>query len=309
MNTVEEKSKWIKKLFLDAGFLLVAFVKAEPLLEEAERLRQWLDMGYHGKMSYMANHFEKRTQPGKLVEGTKSIICLAYNYHSDKQQNPDAPKLSSYAFGRDYHKIIKKRIKPAIAAMTEKLGPFAHRSFVDSAPVLERDLARHAGLGWTGKNTMIINPKKGSRFFLAEVFVDFELAYDTPIQDYCGTCTRCIDACPTDAISEDGYQMDGSKCISYLTIELKDEDIPAEFKGKMENWMFGCDICQDVCPWNRFSSPHSEAAFEPSEALLNMDREDWKNLDEQSFNELFEGSAVKRTGYKGLKRNINFLED
>lgn len=297
----------IKALFLEAGFYAVGITDANRLDDEAERLKEWIGLGFHGKMQYMENHFEKRVHPERLVEGTQSIICLAYNYYTEDTQIESAPQLASYAYGRDYHKVIKKRVKPIIQQLQQEFGHFNSRTFVDSAPVMERDLAKKAGLGWIGKNTLLINPKKGSKFFLAEVFVDLDLAYDTAISDHCGTCTRCIDACPTEAIHSDGYVMDASKCISYLTIELKDEDLPPEFKGKMNNWMFGCDICQDVCPWNRFSAPHSESEFQARERILTMSREDWLNLDEDSFNELFHGSAVKRAGFKQLKRNILYL--
>ena len=263
-----------------------------------------------GKMSYMENHFEKRTNPALLVEGSKSVISLAYNYHSnDKQEDNNSPKISSYAYGRDYHKVVKKKMKNLVTFMKARLGHFECRYFVDSAPILERDWAKRSGLGWVGKNTLIINPKMGSKFFLAEIIVDFDLVYDEPISDYCGTCTKCIDACPTDAISEEGYVLDGSKCISYLTIEYKEDKLPEAFKGKMENWIFGCDICQDVCPWNRFSIDHEEEQFKPKEELLKMTRSDWHRISEEEFDELFEGSPVKRTGYKGLKRNIKFLDD
>lgn len=310
MLSVEQRTEWIKKLAEEAGFLLCSVAPAEKMMSESERLAEWLGLGYHGKMSYMENHFEKRTDPALLVPGTKSVICLAYNYHTeDTQKDPEAPKISSYAFGRDYHKVIKKKLKALVKTMEEQIGSFSHRFFVDSAPVLERELANRAGLGWIGKNTMLINSRIGSRFFLTELFVDFELDYGEPVRDHCGTCTRCIEACPTDAILEEGYIMDASRCISYLTIELKDEEIPEEFRDSMDNWMFGCDVCQDVCPWNRFSREHKENDFIPKEALLSMSREDWLDLDEDSFNELFEGSAVKRTGYKGLKRNIEFLDN
>lgn len=307
---LQSKTELIRSMAIEEGFLLAAFAKAEEMEPEREKLKQWLDLGYHGTMSYMENHFEKRTDPTKLVPGAKSIICLAYNYHTDaKQSDPKAPRISTYAYGRDYHKVVKSKMKKLAKRISERFGAFTHRSFVDSAPVLERDWARRSGLGWAGKNTMIINPLKGSRFFLSEMLVDFELVYDEPIKDYCGTCTRCIDACPTDSIFEEGYSMDASRCISYLTIELKDEEIPEEFKGQMENWVFGCDICQDVCPWNRFSERHQEADFEASDALLSMSREDWDNMDQESFDELFFGTPVKRTGFSGLKRNIRFLDE
>jgi len=307
---LQVKTERIRSMAIEEGFLLANFARAEEMKPEQEKLKQWLGLGYHGTMDYMENHFEKRTDPTKLVPGTKSIISLAYNYHTDiKQSDPEAPRISSYAYGRDYHKVVKSKMKKLAMRISDQFGDFSHRSFVDSAPVLERDWARRSGLGWAGKNTMIINPMKGSRFFLSEMFVDFELVYDDAIKDYCGTCTRCIDACPTDSIFEEGYRMDASRCISYLTIELKDEEIPEEFKGQMENWVFGCDICQDVCPWNRFSKQHHEADFEASDALLSMKKEDWDNIDQESFDELFFGTAVKRTGLKGLKRNIRFLDE
>ena len=306
---IEDKSKWIKEKALELGFLAVHFAKAEAMHQESERLKQWLGLGYHGEMAYMENHFEKRTDPTKLMEGARSVICLAYNYYNpNKQDDPEAPKISMYAYGKDYHKVLKKKLKAFAKSIASKFGEFRYRSFVDSAPVLERDWARRSGLGWVGKNTMVINPKIGSYFFLAELIVDFDLAYDNPIDDYCGTCRRCIDACPTKAIKGDGYVMDGSKCISYLTIELKSEEIPDEFKGKMDNWMFGCDICQDVCPWNRFSIPHNHDEFFPTEELMNMSSKEWSLLDEQKFNSLFQSSAVKRTKFTGLKRNIDFLK-
>ena len=297
----------VKQTARDLGFTSVGIAKAEFMEEEAKRLTEWLNLGYHGSMSYMENHFDKRTDPTLLVPGAKSIIMLTYNYHTEqKQQDPLAPKISSYAYGRDYHKVIKKKLKLFMPILREKLGDIDGRCFVDSAPVMERDWAARAGVGWVGKNTLLIHPRHGSYFFLAEMILDLELEYDSPIKDYCGTCTACIDACPTDAIASDGYILDGSKCISYLTIELKD-DIPSSFKGKMDNWMYGCDICQQVCPWNRFSSPHEEPQFEPKESLVSMSKEDWVEITEEVFDDLFEGSAVKRTKFQGLKRNISFL--
>ena len=246
--------------------------------------------------------------PSLLVENAKTVICFSYNYYTETSQSEDIPKIAMYAYGRDYHKVIKKKLKQLSELIKEEFGSFQGRSFVDSAPILERDWARRSGLGWVGKNTLLIHPKKGSYFFLAEMIVDFEVEYDSPIDDYCGTCTKCIDACPTDAIDQNGYVVDGSQCISYLTIELKDE-IPIEFKGKMDNYVFGCDICQQVCPWNRFSVEHNEIDFLAQEEFLNMGTSDWHELDEDRFDQLFEGSAVKRTGYKGLKRNIDFIKD
>ena len=289
------------------GFLLCHIAKAEFMTEEARRLDEWLSQDYHGDMSYMANHFDKRVDPRLLVPGAKSVISLAYNYYSNVRQiDPEAPQISMYAYGKDYHKVVKKKLQQMLEWMKTSFGNINGRVFVDSAPVLERDWARRSGLGWMGKNTMIIHPKKGSWFFLADIITDLEMVYDQQLSDYCGTCTRCIDACPTEAIHEDGYLMDGSKCISYLTIELK-KKLPLEYKDKMENWMFGCDICQQVCPWNRFAESHSEPAFLPKEKLISMSKEEWHDLSEPLFDELFEGSAVKRTKYEGLKRNIKFL--
>lgn len=289
------------------GFLLCHIAKAEFMTEEARRLDEWLSQDYHGDMSYMANHFDKRVDPRLLVPGAKSVISLAYNYYSNVRQiDPEAPQISMYAYGKDYHKVVKKKLQQMLEWMKTSFSNINGRVFVDSAPVLERDWARRSGLGWMGKNTMIIHPKKGSWFFLAEIITDLEMVYDQQLSDYCGTCTRCIDACPTEAIHEDGYLMDGSKCISYLTIELK-KKLPLEYKDKMENWMFGCDICQQVCPWNRFAESHSEPAFLPKEKLISMSKEEWHDLSEPLFDELFEGSAVKRTKYEGLKRNIKFL--
>lgn len=290
------------------GFDGIAISKAEFMDEEARRLDQWLNQGLHGSMDYMANHFDLRVDPTKLVPGAKSVVCLMYNYFTtEKQQDEEAPKIAMYALGKDYHKVVRKKLKTLFTYLQSIAGQVEGRSFVDSAPILERDWAKRSGLGWSGKNTLTINPKQGSYFFLAEIVCDFEFDYDLPIKDYCGTCTRCIDACPTNAISPQGYLLDSSKCISYLTIERKAE-IPSEFQGKMENYMYGCDICQQVCPWNRFSKPHQEASFTPNSSLLSMSKSDWKDLEEQTFNVLFEGSAVKRTKFSGLKRNLNFLK-
>ncbi len=303
------KSRMIKSKAEELGFFLCGITRAEPMDEEARRLEAWLNKGHHGEMAYLANNFDLRVDPTKLVPGSKSVISLAYNYfNSDTRSSPEAPKISMYAYGRDYHKVVRKKMEQLLSFIRTSFGEVGGRVFVDSAPVLERDLARRAGLGWIGKNTMLIHPRKGSFFFLGELITDLELMYDSPMTDYCGTCTRCIDACPTEAIDKNGYIMDGSKCISYLTIELKNE-IPQEFKGKMENWIFGCDICQQVCPWNRFSEPHSEPQFLPSGEWLHMTQEEWSDLTEDAFTRLFEGSAVKRAKYEGLKRNIRFLEE
>ncbi len=292
------------------GFTQIAFAQARELTQEAKRLEQWLNKGYHGKMQYMENHFDKRIDPRKLVEGAKSVVSLLFNYYpQDTQSDPQAPKLARYAYGKDYHFVLKDKLRQLLAWIETQVGCAVNgRCFVDSAPVLERDWAKHSGLGWIGKNTLLLSPQKGSYFFLAELILDLEFVYDNPIKDYCGTCRRCIEACPTDAIDEKGYLMDGSKCISYFTIELK-EQLPHEMKDKFENWMFGCDICQEVCPWNRFSQAHQEPDFEPHPDLLDMTRRDWLELSEDVFRKLFKKSAVKRTKYKGLMRNLNFLYD
>lgn len=307
MSEAQNISNWLKHRALDLGFSFVGIARAERLDVEAKRLEIWLNQGYQGKMAYLENHFEKRVDPRQLVPGAKSVISLVYNYYTSRQQTDNrAPKISQYAFGKDYHLVVKEKLQLLFEEIKEKSGDITGRCFVDSAPVMEREWAKRAGNGWVGKNTLIIHPKQGSYFFLAEIIVDLELQYDAPMQDYCGTCTRCIDACPTEAIAAEGYELDASKCISYLTIELKDA-IPTEFAGKMENWMFGCDICQQVCPWNRFSISHLEPAFDPTEMLMEMDLDAWTQLNELTFQEVFRDSAVKRTKFNGLKRNIDFL--
>lgn len=309
MNRATKYTSFIREQAISLGFSEIGISKAELLEQEAIHLKDWLDKGYHGEMNYMANHFEKRVDPRELVPGAKSVISFLFNYYTEKRQpEKTTPKISIYAYGRDYHKVIRKKLKLLYRTIRNNLGEHIEgRYFVDSGPLLERDWAKRSGLGWIGKNTLLINPKMGSYFFLAEMILNVELEYDEPISDFCGTCNKCVDACPTNAIKDGGYEMDGSKCISYLTIELKDE-IPTSFKGSMEDYIFGCDICQDVCPWNRFSSPHREPAFDPKKSLMEMTDKDWVNLEEDRFDELFEGSAVKRTKYKGLKRNIDFLD-
>ena len=290
------------------GFEFIGFAKAEKMEPETRRLEQWLNAGYHGKMGYMANHFDKRTDPTKLVEGAKTVVSLMYNYHSEKkQEDPEAPRISQYAYGKDYHFVLKDKLKSLLQFIQEEIGEVNGRVFVDSAPVLERDWARRSGLGWLGKNTMLIRPGIGSYYFLAELIIDLELESDDPIKDHCGTCRKCIDACPTEAISPQGYVLDGSKCISYFTIELK-EELPVEYKGTFDNWMFGCDVCQQVCPWNRFAKQHSESAFEPHPDLLSMKKQDWEEITEEVFRSVFRKSAVKRTKFSGLRRNIQFLK-
>lgn len=303
-----EHTIFLKHKALELGFEFVGISAAAELTEEARNLEKWLSSQYHGKMSYMENHFDKRIDPRKLVEGAKSVVSLLYNYHNPQKQSDElAPRISQYAYGSDYHNVIKDKLKILLEALRSKIGDISGRCFVDSAPVLERDWAKRSGNGWIGKHTLLIHPKRGSYFFLAELILDIELEADGPIKDYCGTCRRCIDACPTSAIAASGYLLDASKCISYLTIELKDS-IPDEFKEKMGNWMFGCDICQEVCPWNRFSQKHSEPAFEPQPELLSMSKKDWKELNRELFGRLFAKSAVKRTKFEGLSRNIAFLD-
>lgn len=289
------------------GFLFCGIAKAGFLEDEAPRLENWLKQNMHGQMQYMENHFDKRLDPRLLVDGAKSVISLGLNYYSDDvQTDDDAPKISMYAYGDDYHHVIKGKLRELLQFINDEIGEVGGRAFVDSAPVLDKAWAKKAGLGWIGKNTNLINTKAGSFFFLAELIVDIELEYDIPpTADHCGTCTRCIDACPTEAIVAP-YMVDGSRCISYLTIELKDE-IPSEFKGKMDNWMFGCDVCQDVCPWNKFSVLHREQSFNPHPDLLGLKKTDWKDITEDIFKKIFKNSAVKRTKFSGLKRNIDFL--
>lgn len=311
MSTTQNKqsiTKFVKDQALELGFMGVAIAKAEFMEPEARRLEDWLNQGLNGTMEYMSNHFDLRVDPTKLVPGAKSVISLMYNYYTEARQvDLEAPKLSMYALGKDYHKVVRKKLKLLFQKIEEKVGKIEGRYFVDSAPILERDWAKRSGLGWSGKNTLTINPKMGSYFFLAEIICDLDLEYDLPIKDYCGTCTRCIEACPTEAISPSGYLLDSNKCISYLTIERKDE-IPEAFKDKMGGFMYGCDICQQVCPWNRFSQPHTEPDFIAKQELLQMSKNDWQELGETTFNILFEGSAVKRTKFQGLKRNIKFLK-
>lgn len=288
------------------GFSFFGVSKAEFLEEEAPRLEKWLKQKMHGEMHYMENYFEKRLDPTLLVDGAKSVISLMYNYYPKELQREDSYKISKYAYGEDYHHVIKDKLKELVQFITDEYGQINARIFVDSAPVLDRAWAKKSGLGWIGKNSMLINPKKGSFFFLAEIILDVELDFDGPIKDYCGTCSACLDACPTEAILPNKV-VDGSKCISYFTIELKNEIIPNEVKGTFNDWMFGCDICQDVCPWNRFSKPHNEPLFNPDEKLLNYSKKEWTELSQEIFNEIFKKSAVKRAKFEGLKRNIRFL--
>ena len=303
-----EKKKYtssIKDEALRLGFDFCGVAKADFLEEEAPLLEKWLLQNQHGKMAYMQNYFDKRLDPRKLVPGAKSVISLLYNYYTDIKQDSSAPKVSKYAYGRDYHFVVKEKLKELVSFIAENIGDLNGRVFVDSAPVLERAWAKKSGLGWVGKNTNLINRQYGSFFFIAEIISDLELNADGPIEDYCGTCTRCIDACPTEAIIQP-YVVDGSKCISYFTIELK-EEIPVEYKGKMDDWIFGCDVCQDVCPWNRFSKNHIEKQFLPSKKFTDMNVEEWHEITAEVFEHLFHDTPVMRTGYKGLKRNLDFI--
>ena len=305
-NNREKYTKLIKTEATRLGFMSCGISKAEFLEDEAPRLEQWLNENRNGEMGYMENHFDKRLDPTLLVSGAKSVVSLLLNYFPQETQHEDSYKLSKYAYGRDYHFVIKDKLKQLLHFINEEIGEVGGRAFVDSAPVLDKAWAAKSGLGWIGKNSNLLSKKTGSFFFIAELIIDLELEYDTPVTDHCGSCTACIDACPTDAIYEP-YKVDGSKCISYYTIELKDS-IPESEKGKFEDWMFGCDICQDVCPWNRFSKPHNEPLFDPHPDLLQMTKHDWEEITRETFNEIFRKSAVKRTKYDGLKRNINFLD-
>lgn len=306
MSLASAYSTKIKSVAQTLGFLSCGISKADFLEDEAPRLEQWLNQGHHGSMSYMERNFDKRLDPRILVPGAKSVVSLLLNYHTDqKQVDTEAPKISTYALGKDYHFVIKAKLKELVEIIRREIGEINGRVFVDSAPVMDKSWAAKSGLGWVGKNTNLISKKVGSFFFIAELILDLELEYDLPVADHCGSCTACIDACPTEALIQP-YQIDGSKCISYLTIELKDS-IPSEFKGKMENWAFGCDICQTVCPWNRFATPHQEPAFSPQSELLSLTKSEWEEMTSEVFNKVFKGSAVKRTKFEGLKRNVKFL--
>ena len=307
MNTKETYTQMIKTEAKRLGFLSCGISQADFLEEEAPRLEKWLNENRHGKMQYMENHFDKRLDPRLLVDGAKSVVSLLYNYYpTAKQEDPEAPKISKYAYGQDYHHVIKAKLKTLLEFINEEIGEVSGRAFVDSAPVLDKAWAKRSGLGWIGKNSNLLTQKVGSFYFIAELIIDLDLSYDTPVTDHCGTCTACIDACPTEAIVAP-YVVDGSKCISYFTIELKDE-IPLSNKGSFDNWMFGCDVCQDVCPWNRFSKAHSEPLFDPHPELLTMTKKDWEEITQEVFSKVFKKSAVKRTKFSGLTRNISFLK-
>ncbi len=298
-------SERIKEEAKRLGFLSCGISRAEFLEEEAPRLETWLNKGMHGQMQYMENHFDMRLDPTKLVEGARSVISVLYNYYPEEKQREDSYKISKYAFGEDYHFVIKDKLKSLMNFICEEFGEVGGRAFVDSAPVLDKVWAARGGLGWIGKHSNLLTQQLGSFYFIGELIIDLELETDLPVTDHCGQCTACIDACPTSAIIEP-YVVDGSKCISYFTIELKD-GLPAAYRGAFDDWMFGCDICQDVCPWNRFSKPHNEPRFRPRRELLQMDKKQWQEITEEVFQHIFRKSAVKRTKYKGLKRNIEFL--
>lgn len=302
----QKLTNFIKSKSIDLGFISCGISRADFLEDEAANLENWLKNEMHGEMSYMERNFDMRLDPRKILNGAKSVISLTYNYYTDKLQADDNFKISKYAFGTDYHFVIREKLKNLLFLIREKIGDINGRVFVDSAPILERAWAKKSGLGWVGKNTNLISKNVGSFFFLCEIIVDIELDYDHVTTDHCGTCTLCIDACPTNAIVEP-YKLDGSKCISYLTIELK-ENMPEYAKDSYDNWIFGCDICQDVCPWNKFSKPHNEPLFNPDEKFLSMSKNEWLEISKETFDKVFKDSPIKRTGYDGLKRNIKFIK-
>ncbi|MDP5027767.1 MAG: tRNA epoxyqueuosine(34) reductase QueG [Flavobacterium sp.] len=306
INNKEKYSQIIKAESKRLGFLSCGISKAGFLEEEAPRLENWLNNNMNGQMGYMENHFDKRLNPTLLVDDAKSVISLLLNYYPSELQNDNSYKISKYAYGQDYHHVIKEKLKELLHFIQTEIGEVSGRAFVDSAPVLDKAWAAKSGLGWVGKNSNLITQKIGSFYFIAELIIDLELEYDSPTTDHCGSCTACLDACPTEAIVAP-YVVDGSKCISYFTIELKD-NLPQEMKGKFDDWMFGCDVCQDVCPWNRFSKPHNEPLFQANSDILNFSKSDWEEITTDTFQKVFKNSAVKRTKYDGLLRNINFLK-
>jgi epoxyqueuosine reductase len=306
INNKSTYSQLIKAEAKRLGFLSCGISKAGFLEEEAPRLENWLNQNHHGEMKYMENHFDKRLNPTLLVDDAKSVISLLLNYYPSEIQNTDSYKISKYAYGQDYHFVIKEKLKELLQTIQTEIGEVSGRAFVDSAPVLDKAWAAKSGLGWIGKNSNLLTQQVGSFYFIAELVVDLDLEYDYATTDHCGTCTACVDACPTEAIVSP-YVVDGSKCISYFTIELK-ENIPQEMKGKMDDWIFGCDVCQDVCPWNRFSKSHNEPLFNPNPELLSMTKKEWEEITEDTFKKVFKNSAVKRTKLDGIKRNIKFLK-
>jgi epoxyqueuosine reductase len=306
-SNISIHTQLVKQTATALGFDSCGLAKAVKLDEDARRLEKWLNKGYQGSMNYMERYFDKRVDPRELVPGAKSVITLTLNYYPSQKQDSSAPQVSKYAYGKDYHEVIKEKLNSFLLILKEKIGEINGRGFIDSAPVLERTWAQKSGLGWVGKNGNLINKQSGSFFFIATLITDLELEYDDPFaKDHCGTCTRCIDTCPTDAILNDKV-IDGSKCISYFTIELKDALIPNDMRGKFDNMLFGCDVCQDVCPWNRFSKPTNEAGFTPLPEILNFSMNDWEDLTEESFKKIFRDSPVKRAKYKGIKRNLKFI--
>lgn len=305
--SLSENTALVKSLAHQLGFSYCGIAKAVKLDDDARRLELWLNKGMQGSMKYMENHFDLRIDPARLVPGARSVITMLYNYFPAESQSNSSFKVSRYAFGNDYHEVIRPKLRQLLAQLEARIGKIEGRGFVDSAPVLERSWALRSGLGWIGKNGNIINKNSGSYFFIATLITDLELEYDDPYaKDFCGSCTRCVDACPTEAIKP-GKTVDGSSCISYFTIELKDAMIPDRMDGKFDNWIFGCDICQEVCPWNRFSVPHAHDELKPDPTILNFTDKDWASLSEDSFKNIFRHSPIKRTGYKGLMRNIRFI--
>jgi epoxyqueuosine reductase len=309
ISSSDTHTSLIKTIARSIGFDDCGIAKAQRLDEDARRLEQWLKKDYHGEMQYMENHFDLRVDPTKLVPGARSVITLLFNYFPSVQQHDDVPKIAKYAYGKDYHLVIREKLQEFLFRIREEIGNIEGRGFVDSAPVLERSWAQRSGLGWLGKNGNLINKKTGSFFFIATLITDLELTPDDPyVKDYCGTCTKCIDACPTEAILPN-KELDASKCISYYTIELKSNTLPDVLKNNADNWVFGCDICQDVCPWNRFSSAHMHKEFEPLDEIMTFTFKDWMALDRESFNQLFKDSPIKRTKWEGMKRNLNLYKE
>lgn len=304
-----QHTKFVKKAAAALGFDYCGIAQAVKLDEDARRLEKWLSQGMHGQMKYMENYFDLRTDPTQLVPGAKSVITLLKNYYPEEKQKPHAPKISKYAYGKDYHEIIKAKLNEFLSVLRQEVGEIQGRGFVDSAPVLEKTWAKKSGLGWVGKNGLFITKQNGSFFFIATLITDLPLLFDDPFaKDFCGTCTKCMDACPTDAILPDKV-INASKCISYFTIELKELLLPDEMKGKFKDWAFGCDICQDVCPWNRFSTATNEIAFAPIPEVLNLSISQWEEMTEESFRKIFKDSPIKRSKYKGMQRNIKFLQN
>lgn len=305
---IEKNTIWLKKVTHKLGFDYCGIARAEKLDQDSRRLEDWLSKGMHGEMKYMENHFDLRTDPTLLVPGAKSVITLLMNYFPEQVQQPRAPQIAKYAYGNDYHEVIRSKLKQLLAMMKAEIGEVNGRGFVDSAPVLERAWAVKSGLGWVGKNGNLLHKQAGSFFFIATLIVDLSLVYDNPFaKDYCGSCRKCIDACPTDAILENKV-VDGSKCISYFTIELKDALLPGHLNEQFGNWMFGCDVCQDVCPWNRFSKPTQELQFAPIPQVLNFSTSDWEELTEETFKQIFKNSPIKRSKFSGIKRNLHFIK-